>query len=112
MDKNILNLKRRHILGNLYGRCETIESIPIYLNEVTEEPIGFGDESLGRYVDAFSFHLPEAICKKLSSNGYVVAFDYEISPENNKKYKLNYFVLLPPPSAIAAPKRKVVEEKV
>lgn len=112
MEKNLLNLKRRHVLGNLYSRCENIESIPVYLDVVTEEPIGFADESLGRYVDAFSFHLPEAICKKLSSNGYVVAVDYDVSAENNRRYKLNHFVLVAPPNAIAAPKRKVVEEKV
>lgn len=112
MDKNILNLKRRHVLGNLYGKCESIESIPVYLDALSEEPIGFADESLGRYIDAFSFHLPEAICKKLSSNGYVVAFDYDISALNSRKYKLNHFVLVAPPSAIAAPKRKPVEEKV
>lgn len=112
MDKNILNLKRRHVLGNLYGKCENIESIPVYLDELNEEPIGFADESLGRYIDAFSFHLPEIICKKLSSNGYEVAFDYDVSEFNKQKYKINHFILLAPSSALAAPKRKNVEEKV
>lgn len=113
MEKNILNLKRRHILGNLYGKCENIdETIPVYLDALNDEPIGFADEALGRYTDAFSFHLPEAICKKLSSNGYVVAFDYDVSALNSKRYKINHFVLLPPPSALSAPKRKTVEEKI
>lgn len=108
MDKNLLNLKRRHVLGNLYGKCENIGSIPVYLDVVTEEPIGFVDESLGRYVDAFSFHLPEATCKKLSSNGYVVAFEYDVSPENTQKLKIKHFILVAPATAITAPKRKVV----
>ena len=112
MEKNLLNLKRRHVLGNLYSKCENITSIPVYLDIVTEEPIGFVDESLGRYVDAFSFHLPEAICKKLSSNGYVVAVDYAVSEMNNRKYKLNHFVLVAPPSAVVAPKKKVETVKV
>ncbi len=107
MDKNILTLKRRHVLGNLYGRCENIESIPVYMGAVTEEPIGFADESMGRYGDAFTFHLPEDVCKKLSSNGYVVAFDYDVSSENGRKFKLNHFVLVAPLMAITAPKKKV-----
>ena len=112
MDKNLLTLKRRHVLGNLYSKCENIDSIPVYLDGLSEEPVGFVDESLGRYMDAFSFHLPENICKKLSSNSYVVAVDYDVSVENNHKYKINHFVLLAPPNAIAAPKKKVEVEKV
>lgn len=112
MEKNPLSLKRRHVLGNLYNKCENITTIPVYLDTVSDEPIGFADESLGRYVDAFTFHLPEPICKKLSSNGYVVGFDYDVSELNQKKYKLNHFVLVAPKSAVIAPKRKVVEEKV
>lgn len=112
MEKNLLSFKRRHILGNLYGRCENITTIPVYLDVVTEEPIGFADESMGQFADAYSFHLPEAICKRLSSNGYVVGIDYDVSAENNKKYKINHFILVAPPTAISLPKRKVVEEKV
>jgi hypothetical protein len=112
MEKNPLSLKRRHILGNLYGKCENITGIPVYLDEVTDEPIGFADESLGRYVDAFSFYLPDTICKRLASNGYVVAFDYDVSTEDNTKFTINHFVLIAPPTAVAVPRRKAVEEKV
>ena len=110
MEKNLLNLKRRHVLGNLYARCGNIGSIPVYLDAVSDEPIGTADESLGRYVDAFSFHLPETTCKKLSSNGYVVAFEYDVSAENPKEIIIKHFILVPPATAIAAPKRKVVVE--
>lgn len=105
-ENKLLNLKRRHILGNLYGRCETIESVPVFLEVETEEPIGFADESLGRYVDAFSFHLPETTCKRLSSNGYLVSVDYAISELDAKMFRINHFVLVVPPSAIGAPKSK------
>ncbi|HRH46454.1 MAG TPA: hypothetical protein PKY82_32725 [Pyrinomonadaceae bacterium] len=112
MEKSLLSLKRRHVLGNLYGKCDNIVGIPVYLNEFSEEPIGFVDENLGKYADAFSFHLPDVISKKLASNGYVVAVDYDVSDINSNKYKLNYFVLLLPPNAVSAPKRKIFEEKV
>lgn len=107
MDKSLLNLKRRHVLGNLYANCENISSIPVYLDAVSDEPIGSADESLGRYVDAFSFHLSEPTCKKLSANGYVVAFEYDISKENPNKLTIKHFILKPPPTAIVPPKRKV-----
>jgi len=112
MEKNPLSLKRRHVLGSLYGKCENITTIQVFLDGETEEPVGFADESLGRYVDAFSFHLPDIICKRLASNGYVVAVDYDVSLEDNKKYKINHFVLVAPPTAVAVPRRKQSEEKV
>lgn len=107
MDKNLLTLKRKHVLGNLYNKCENISSIPVYLEGNTNDAIGTADEELGRYTDAFSFHLPEDICKKLSSNGYVVAFDYDFCDKTSRKIKLNHFVLVAPLLAIAAPKKKI-----
>lgn len=75
---NILSLSRRHVLGDLYDRCDAIkESIPVYL--AGEEPLllGYADESLGHYADAFSFHLDPDTCKKLSGGqfGYTISFD-------------------------------------
>lgn len=110
MEKNVLSFKRRHVLGNLYSKCENITEIPVYLNELSDEPIGFADESLGYYMDAFSFHLPEPICKKLSSNGYLFAIGYEVSPKNNRKYKINHFVLKSPPASAIATVRKFAEK--
>jgi hypothetical protein len=112
MEQNLLNLKRRHVLGNIYSRCENIDNIPVYLDELSGEPIGFADESLGRYIDAFSFHLPNEICKKLSSNGYIIAVDYKVSEDNERMYKINHFVLLPPTNAVIAPKKKIEVAKV
>ena len=61
MTYNPLAIKRRDILGDLYDRCETITSVPVYLNDTSAEPIGFVDESLGHYVDAFLFNLPRRV---------------------------------------------------
>ncbi len=75
---NILSLSRRHVLGDLYERCEAITAaIPVYL--ATEEPtlLGHVDESLGHYADAFSFHLDTDSCKKLSAGQYTYTLGYD-----------------------------------
>ena len=60
MSYSPLTLARRHVLGNLYARCErSTKEVPVYLNDTDGERLGFVDESLGRYADAFTFHLPE-----------------------------------------------------
>ena len=38
--------------------------------------IGFVDQSLGRYSDALSFHLPADMCKKLSGGRFSFSFGY------------------------------------
>lgn len=87
-----LAIKRRYVLGDLYDRCEVSEKIPVYINSVTDEPIGFVDDSLGSYADAFLFHLPEDVCKKLSTGHYKYGFDYDLT--GPKKIKLNHILLL------------------
>ncbi|HTK27621.1 MAG TPA: hypothetical protein VL327_13735 [Pyrinomonadaceae bacterium] len=79
-----LAIKRRHVLGDLYGRCDNIVSVPVYLEDVEGEMIGYADESLGHYADAFLFHLPEDVCKKLSTGHFVYSFNYDFSdPSDN-----------------------------
>lgn len=41
--------------------------------------IGYADESLGHYADAFLFHLPEDVCKKLSTGHFVYSFNFDFS---------------------------------
>lgn len=77
-----ISLKRRHVLGDLYSRCERIASIPVFLDTPEGEPIGYVDEGLGHYADAFVFHLPEDICKKLSTSGFVYSFSYDFADDN------------------------------
>jgi hypothetical protein len=86
-------IKRRHILGDLYSQCESSGQIPVYIDAVTDDPVGFADESLGAYADAFLFHLPEDVCKRLSSGSYGYGFDYDLTGEKNK-IKLNYILLI------------------
>ena len=99
-----LAIRRRNILGDIYGKCETVESIPVYLDDKTTEPIGHVDESLGRYADAFVFHLPEEICKKLSTGSYEVFIDSEASDEENR-IKLNHIVLVAKQQPASVPRR-------
>jgi hypothetical protein len=112
MTYNPLAIKRRDILGDLYDRCEPISSIPVYLNDTAGEPIGVVDESLGTYVDAFLFNLPEDVCKKLSTNGsYDIAFDYDFSDKKNKsttaRVKLNHILLVTRQLSLPIPRKKV-----
>lgn len=88
-----LAIKRRVILGDLYAQCEYTDPIPVYIDTVTDEPAGFADESMGAYADAFLFHLPEDVCKKLSTGHYGLGFDYDSTGEKNK-IKLNYILLV------------------
>jgi hypothetical protein len=76
-----ISLSRRHVLGDLYSRCDVITNIPVYLNSVDGEVLGHVDQGLGHYADAFSFHLAEEICKKLSAGFFTYAFDYQYSDE-------------------------------
>jgi hypothetical protein len=76
---NILSLSRRHVLGDLYERCDAITAaIPVYLAG-GEEPVllGHADESMGHYADAFSFHLDTDSCKKLSAGQYTYVIGYD-----------------------------------
>jgi hypothetical protein len=75
MTTNILSLARRHVLGDIYSRCESLDgSIPVYLAGDEPTLLGYADESLGHYADAFSFHLDPDSCKKLSAGqfGYTI----------------------------------------
>jgi hypothetical protein len=90
-------IKRGEVLGEIYKYCDTVESIPVFLNDASGEMLGQVDESLGCYADTFLFHLPEDICKKLSSNYYKFSFDYEdLYNEIDKKrhIKLNHIMLV------------------
>lgn len=95
-----VTLARRHVLGDLYTRCERLIEIPVYLNDANGERIGFVDESLGKYADAFTFHISEENCKKLAGGQFIYSFDYEFAgktdlslPENRRRIRLNSIML-------------------
>ena len=72
-----LTLSRSHVLGEFYKRCERLpDSISVYLNNTSGEKLGFVDEGLGHYADAFTFHLSEENCKMLAGGQFDYTFDY------------------------------------
>lgn len=89
MSYSPLTLSRRHVLGDIYARCERVAQIPVYLNEAVGEKIGFADESQGEYADAFTFHVSEEICKKLAGGQFLCSFNYEFAdkPAGRSKEK-------------------------
>lgn len=79
-----LSITRRHVLGELYSRCDAVtENVPVYIaaGEGVENAglVGYVDQSLGHYADAFTFHLSPEICKQLSAGYYSYSFEYEFS---------------------------------
>ena len=97
MSYSPLAIKRRQVLGDLYPLCDPVDEIPVHLENAEGEKIGHADESLGHYADAFLFHLPEDVCKKLSTGHYIYSFDFDYAdPEatgRNRRIKLNYIFL-------------------
>jgi len=98
MPTNTVCLTRRHVLGDLYGRCDAIvDSIPVYLAGELPNEVGFVDESLGHYADAFTFHLVDGICKKLADGFFSYSFDYVFSDatqaHKGARVKLNSITL-------------------
>ena len=86
MSYSPLSLSRRHVLGDLYSRCDALlESVPVYLAGVAEpELLGHADEGLGHFADAFTFHIADDLCKKLSAGQYTYSFDYRFSNPSEK----------------------------
>ena len=73
-------MSRRHVLGDLYGRCErATRNVPVYLNDTSGERLGHVDEGQGHYADAFTFHLSEDNCKKLAAGQFTYSFEYHFS---------------------------------
>ena len=97
MSYSPLAIKRRQILGDLYSVCDPVEMVPVHLENVSGEVLGHADESLGHYADAYLFHLPEDVCKKLSTGHYTYSFDYDYSDPDatgrSRRIKLNYIFL-------------------
>ena len=93
-----LAIKRRQVLGDLYALCDNTEMVPVHLDNADGEKIGYADESLGHYADAYCFHLPEDVCKKLATGHYIYSFDYDYSDPKalagrDRRIKLNLIVL-------------------
>jgi hypothetical protein len=74
-------MARRHVLGELYSRCEPVVDVPVYLNDTAGELLGYADESHGKYADAFTFHIADDICKKLAAGHFTYSFEYEFADQ-------------------------------
>jgi hypothetical protein len=83
-----LSMARRHVLGKIYDRCDALgSSIPVYVIETDPEGIvgtaselvGHVDETLGHYADAFTFHVPDEVCKRLSGGAFTYTFECEFA---------------------------------
>ncbi len=99
MSYSPLAIKRSYVLGEIYKQCDAIESIPVYMHDKSGELLGYVDQSLGYYADAFTFHLPEDVCKQLSTSHFDFAFGYEYADKDNqssgkKRIKLNHIILV------------------
>lgn len=95
-----VTLSRRHVLGDLYARCQRLEQIPVYLDSGNGERLGFVDESLGVYADAFTFHISEEYCKKLAEGQLLYSFEYDLvgkerkgMPSERRPIRLNSIIL-------------------
>lgn len=93
-------MSRRHVLGDYYSRCEAIVSVPVYLDSSKGEMLGYVDQGLGHYADAFSFHVPDDICKKLSAGHFTYSFEFDYSerkatPGRHRRVKLSSISLVP-----------------
>jgi hypothetical protein len=112
-----LAIRRRYILGDLAEKCESVERIPVYLDNTDDPPVGYADESLGPYADAFLFDLPEDVCKRLATNGYDLDVDYDVrgvetEGERKERFKLNHIILTSRAPKSAIPRRHPLIKRV
>lgn len=95
-----VSMSRRHVLGDYYSRCEPIVSVPVYLENSKGEMLGYVDQGLGHYADAFSFHLPDDVCKKLSAGHFTYALEFsyaerKAAPGRHRRVKISSISLIP-----------------
>lgn len=101
MSHQPLTMARRHVLGDLYARCDAAaSSVSVYLNDTAGELLGYVDESQGKYADAFTFHIGEDFCKKLAAGHFTYSFDYDYAEGDDatspskRRIRLNSIVLV------------------
>lgn len=97
MSYSPVSMARRHVLGELYSRCEAIvDDIPVYMDGEERALLGHVNEALGHYADAFSFHVGDDVCRKLAAGYYVYKFDYDLvgGTSHASRLKLNSITLI------------------
>jgi len=106
-----LTLSRSHVLGEYYKRCERLpDPISVYLDNTSGELLGNVDESLGKYADAFTFHLSEEVCKMLAGGKFDYSFGYhftesdsDATPSSRRRIQLDSVFLTERPTAEKPP---------
>lgn len=94
MSASPLSVARKHVLGDLYAGCEPItEQVPVYFADDQNELLGHVDEALGKYADAFTFHLADDVCKRLSAGQYTYEFDIERSQNSGRVVLRSVFLV-------------------
>lgn len=109
-----VTLSRRHVLGDLYGRCDALnDQVPVYLDGEERELLGHANEQLGKFADAISFFLSDENCKKLSSGHFRFAFDYQLSKAESKdkirQFRVTSITLVAPKNYIKPVPRQSVK---
>lgn len=111
MTHKALTFSRRHILGDLYDRCDPVVSVPIYWNNILDSSLGYVEEGTDKYVDAFTFYMSEELCKKLAAGQLTCSFDYEYVkasksvPAGRRRIKVTAFILVRPKTAEPLPSK-------
>lgn len=93
-------MSRRHILGDLYSRCEPALNVPVFLDSPDGELLGHVDESLGRYADAITFHLGDQLNKRFAAGQFAHLLEFEFAgeddaslPANRRRVRLGSIIL-------------------
>lgn len=83
-----VTLSRRHVLGDLYARCDALTGhVPVYLDGGEGEPLGHANEESGTFADAISFFLDDENCKKLSSGYFTFALNCNLLKAADKNIR-------------------------
>jgi PAS domain-containing protein len=94
MSNQPLAMARRHVLGELYSQCDPVQDVPVFLNDTAGELLGYVDEGLGKYADAFTFHLDDQTCKKLATGHFTYSFEYDFVDAARRRIKLSSISLV------------------
>jgi hypothetical protein len=74
-----LTMARRHILGDLYKKCDHSQIVPVYMNDADGEVLGHAEEGGGPYADSLTFHMSEENCKLMAGGKFDYSFGTEFS---------------------------------
>ncbi len=114
-----VSMARRHVLGDISHRCEPIDNVPVYLDDALGEILGYADESLGKYADAITFHVEDAVAKKLATGHFTYSFELDYAEDVSaqtttaqRRIKLNSIQLIQRKAYVKPPAKAKAGETV